>query len=190
MADPRLELILLLVSLGIVLLFFAALRLDLLNTNQGLPAALPLAAFIVAMYVLLGWLLLGLIYGNLRQARALTDLARCPLVINSFNLINLLAFGRLGLIQSLPAVGIVLVPLILLGTPTKGGYLVIFLFVLIQVQDGYSLRGGQRGVDLLRSRIRVAQKQLAKISVQDCLAHQSFHLCYGCHICCLLVKMG
>jgi hypothetical protein len=127
MANPRLELILLLVSIAVVLLFFVVLDLDLLNTNQGLPASLPQAIFIVCMYVLLGWLLLTIVYTILRQTRALNALAHRPLVINEYDLSNLEPFGSLGLVQSLPIVGIALVPLIILGTPTKGGYLVIFL---------------------------------------------------------------
>lgn len=126
-ADPRLEFVLLLVSVLIVLVFFVVLKMDLLNSNRGLPPSLPAAIYIVCMYVLLGWLLLNIVYTILRQMRALNALTKCPLVINDFDVINLLPLGRMGLIQSLPTVGIVLVPLILLGTPTKGGYLVIFL---------------------------------------------------------------
>lgn len=126
-ADPRLEFILFLVSVSIVLVFFVVLKLDLLNTNRSLPPNLPAAIYIVCMYILLGWLLLTVVYTSLRQTRALNALAHCPLVINGFDVFNLLPLGRMGLIQSLPTVGIVLVPLILLGTPTQGGYLVIFL---------------------------------------------------------------
>lgn len=129
-ANPRVEFVLLLVSAVVVLVFFVAFDLDLLNTNRGLPQSLPLAIYIIVMYILLGWLLLAIVYNSLRQAQALSSLARCPLLINGFDLINLLPFGRLGLIQSLPTVGIVLVPLILLGTPTKAGFLVIFLSVV------------------------------------------------------------
>lgn len=147
MADLRTELVLLLVSITITLIFFVVLKLDLLNTNSGLPADLPQAVFIVIMYILLGWLLLAVVYSSLRYARALNALANCPLIINNFDLGNLLPFGRLGLIQSLPIVGIVLVPLILLGTPTKGGYLVIFLSVISSLALFIPLWGVHRQID-------------------------------------------
>jgi hypothetical protein len=124
-ASPRVELGLMVASLALVLVLFAVLRADLLNTNRSLPASVPAAAFIVAMYALLGWLLLTVVYTSLRHARGLYALAHRPLTINVFDPASLLPFGWLGLIQSLPLVGIVLVPLILFGPPTGGGYLVI-----------------------------------------------------------------
>jgi hypothetical protein len=126
-ARPWIELALLVVSVLIVLILFVGLKADLLNTNSGLPPSLPATIYIIIMYVILGWILLSLVYNSIRHALALNALAQCPLTINVFDSTSLLPFGRMGLIQSLPIVGIVLVPLILFGTPTMGGYLVIVL---------------------------------------------------------------
>lgn len=126
-ANPWVELALLLTAVAVVLALLVGLRSDLLNTNSGLPALLPEAVFIIFIYVLLGWLLLTIAYSSIRQARALDALAHCPLTVNVFDPANLLPFGHLGLIQSLPIVGIVLLPLILFGAPTRGGFIVIGL---------------------------------------------------------------
>jgi hypothetical protein len=126
-ASPRVELALAVASLVVVLALFVGLSADLLNTNSSLPASLPAAAYIVAMYVLLGWLLLTVAYTSIRHGWALRALAHEPLAINVFDPSGLVPFGRLGLILSLPIAVIVLVPLILLGAPTKAGYVVIAL---------------------------------------------------------------
>lgn len=124
-AKPALEIVLFVASLVVVLVLFAVLQADLLNTNRSLPASLPAVAFIVAMYTLLGWLLLTVVYISIRHGRGLYALAHQPLSFNILDPSNLLPFGRVGLIQSLPLAGIILVPLILFGPPTGGGYLVI-----------------------------------------------------------------
>jgi hypothetical protein len=129
-ANWRTELALFSLSLAVVLGLFLGLDSELLSSTSHLPTFLPLALFVVANYVLLGWLLLSLVYCSLRQSRALHALAREPLVINVYDPANLVPFGRLSLIQSLPIVGIILVPLVLLGPPTQAGYLVIFLSVV------------------------------------------------------------
>ncbi len=133
MANPRVEVGLLAASLAIVLVLFVGLRSDLLNTNQSLPASFPAAAYIIAMYVLLGWLLLTIVYTSVRQARVLYRLARRPLAVNVFDPESLTPFGHLGLIQSLPIAGMILLPLLLFGAPTKGGYVILLLSAVSSV---------------------------------------------------------
>ena len=124
-ANPWVEFFLFLTAVLVVVLLFFILQGDLLNTNSSLPESLPAAVYVFSMYVFLGWLLLELVYNSIRQARVLASLARRPLTVNVFDPVHLLPFGRLGLVLSLPIVGIVLIPLILFGAPTMGGYLVI-----------------------------------------------------------------
>ena len=151
-ANGWVELVLLLVSLLVVLGIFVGLKADLLNTSHSLPDSLPISTFIILMYSLLGWLLLEIVYHSIRQARALDGLAHLPLKINVFDLTRLLPFGRLGLIQSLPIVGIVLVPLILFGAPTQGGYLVISISVVSFLSLFVPLWGVHQQIDQAQER--------------------------------------
>lgn len=160
----RVELALLAASVVVVLALFVGLRADLLNTNYGLPASPPAAAYIFIMYVLLGWLLLAVVYSSLRQGKALYELAHRPLVVNAFDPAGLVPFGRLGLIQSLPIVGIVLVPLILFGAPTKGGYVVIVLSAVSVLALFVPLWGVHRQIDQTHKRVLTAiSEQLQEI---------------------------
>ncbi|MDH7485231.1 MAG: hypothetical protein QHJ81_03025 [Anaerolineae bacterium] len=123
--DWRIELALLIFVTAIVLNMFLVLRSDLLNSQKTLPSSLPVAAFITANYIFLGWLLLTQVYCSIRHAVALRALAQRPLVVNVFDPVNLLPFGRLSLLHSLPNMGVILIPLIIFGPPTEAGYLVI-----------------------------------------------------------------
>jgi len=123
--DWRIELAVLAFVTVIVLNMFLVLRSDLLNSQKTLPSSWPTAAFITANYVFLGWLLLTQVYCSIRHAIALRALAQRPLVVNVFDPANLLPFGRLSLLHSLPNMGVILIPLIIFGPPTEAGYLVI-----------------------------------------------------------------
>jgi len=73
-----------------------------------------------------------LVYVGIRSSRALSQLAKQPLTVNVFDPEPLLPFGRLSLAQSLTFVGMFLIPLIIMGPPTRqgGGWLVIGLSVV------------------------------------------------------------
>jgi hypothetical protein len=146
-ADWRAEVVLMAVSLGVVLLMFLGLKTELLSTASHLPGSLLPALFVIANYTVLGWLLLSLVYCGIRQSRALRDLAREPLVVNVFDPINLVPFGRLSLLQSLPTVGIVLIPLVLIGPPTQAGFLVIALSLVSVLSLFVPLWGVHQQID-------------------------------------------
>ncbi len=167
-ANRRMELLLLVVSVVVVLTLFVGMRADLLNTNRSLPHSVPAAAYIILMYVLLGWLLLTVAYTSIRHGRALYALAHQPLAINVFDPTSLEPFGRLGLMLSLPIVGVVLVPLILFGAPTKGGYVVILLSAVSFLALFVPLWGVHQQIERAHKRALVAiHSQLQEI--QDIL---------------------
>lgn len=129
-ADSRVEFGLLLVAA-----FLAAILLVLPdNQLRSLPHSRPLdilaLAWVTVFYMLAFWLMLSLVYNAIRNARALAQLAAEPLQINVFDPAHLLPFGRFSLVQSLAFVGVFLIPLILLGSPRAGGWLVILLSLL------------------------------------------------------------
>ncbi len=118
---------LLIVSLAITLgLFFAPPR-ELITLAGARPGGMLIVAYLVLTYVLLGWLVLALVYTVIRSARGLDALARCPLAVNVFDTGNLLPFSRLSLVHSLSPIGLVLIPLILLGPPRQAGFLILAL---------------------------------------------------------------
>ena len=124
----------LLICLALLLVvFFLVLPPDQL---RGLPHATPIefaAVAVIALYwTVLFYLLLSLVYISIRNARALGGLAKRPLEINVFDPVGLLPLGRLGLIQSLGFVGVFLIPLVIIGPPSRqgGGWFVIGLSVL------------------------------------------------------------
>jgi hypothetical protein len=96
------------------------------------PAGIVGSAVIALFYTILFWLLLSLVYVGIRSSRALSQLAKQPLTVNVFDPEPLLPFGRLSLAQSLTFVGMFLIPLIIMGPPTRqgGGWFVIGLSVL------------------------------------------------------------
>lgn len=61
------------------------------------------------------------VYTSIRNAAALSALARQPLQVNVFDPTPLLPFGRISLVQSLAFVGIFLIPLIIVAPPCAGG---------------------------------------------------------------------
>ncbi len=118
---------LLIVSLAITLgLFFSPPR-ELITLAGARPGGALIVAYLVLTYALLGWLVLALVYTVIRSARGLGALARCPLAVNVFDTGNLLPFSRLSLVHSLSPIGLVLIPLILLGPPRQAGFLILAL---------------------------------------------------------------
>ena len=117
----------------LLVIFFLVLPPDQL---RGLPHATPIefaAVTIITLYwTVLFYLLLSLVYISIRNARALGGLAKRPLEINVFDPVGLLPLGRLSLIQSLGFVGVFLIPLVIIGPPSRqgGGWFVIGLSVL------------------------------------------------------------
>jgi len=103
------------------------------NQLRGLPRQHPLeiaGLVVIAFYwTLLFYLLLSLVYISIRNARALGGLAKQPLVVNVFDPDGLLPFGSIGLVQSLAFIGLFIIPLIIIGPPSRegGGWLVIGL---------------------------------------------------------------
>jgi hypothetical protein len=124
------EVALLVSSIVIVALLFGVAGSDLMILGGGFPASLPLKAFMAFTYVFLGWLLLSLIYATIRQARALGALARCPLEVNVYHPANLFPFGRLSVWHGVAIVGLVMIPLLILGMPSRAGFLVIGFSVI------------------------------------------------------------
>lgn len=165
-ADGRTELALLLLAalLAVVLLVLPD------NQLRGLPhgrAIDVLALVLIALFYLLAfWLMLTLVYGAIRNARALAQLAKNPLQINVFDPAALLPFGRLSLVQSLAFVGVFLIPLMLLGSPrAAGGWLVIALSLLSLMALFVPLWGVHQQIVAARERV------LAEIS-EELLAVQ------------------
>lgn len=81
-----------------------------------------LAVGVMLLYYLVAFTaVLSLVYTSIRNAAALSALARQPLQVNVFDPTPLLPFGRISLVQSLAFVGIFLIPLIIVGPPRAGG---------------------------------------------------------------------
>lgn len=126
----RVEATLLGVSVLITLALFLSPPRDLLAAAAGRPASALLIAYLIATYVVQGWLLLTLIYTAIRSVIGLGALARCPLGVNVFDTANLAPFSRLSLFFSLSLIGPVLIPLVLLGPPRQAGFLIAGLALL------------------------------------------------------------
>ena len=131
-ADGRVEALLLAVAVLLVMVFLI-LPPDQLPELASYGLAGSIGSVMIALfYTILFWLLLSLVYIGIRSGRALSQLAGQPLTVNVFDPDPLLPFGRLSLAQSLTFVGMFLIPLIIMGPPTRqgGGWLVIGLSVL------------------------------------------------------------
>jgi hypothetical protein len=148
--------VLLIVLAVLLMVFFLVLPPDQL---RGLPHTKPAefaATVVVALYwTILFYLLLSLVYISIRNARALGGLAKRPLEINVFDPIKLLPLGRLGLLQSLGFVGVFLIPLIILGPPSRqgGGWFVIGLSVLSLLAIFVPLWGVHQQIVKARERV-------------------------------------
>jgi hypothetical protein len=104
----------------------------------------------LSVYILLGWLLLSLVYTNIRYARELHALAKKPLEVNIFDPMNLLPFGDLSLLQSLSAAGLLVIPMLLYGPPKRAGFLVIGVSVISLAALFVPLYGVHRQMDEAR----------------------------------------
>ncbi|HSJ59013.1 MAG TPA: hypothetical protein VLC95_17630, partial [Anaerolineae bacterium] len=174
-ASPRIELGLLAVSLGTVLFFFIGLDADLLNDAGGLPASPMAAAFVVFTYTLLGWLIFCLVYCAIRHARALRGLANEPLEVNVFDQSNLLPFGRLALLGSLPIVAMILIPIVLLGPPRQAGYLVILLSMISIFSLFLPLWGVHQQIDGAKERVLDSIYRRLLAIQEDLLSQEELH---------------
>lgn len=121
------ELFLLACSIALFVLFFIVQpgELGILPRSTLLDW---LALFYLSAYAILAiWIILTLVYCGIRSSLALRNLSRSPLIVNAFDPAMLLPFGRLGALHSLGFVGMVLIPMALLGPPRSGGYGVLLL---------------------------------------------------------------
>jgi hypothetical protein len=123
--DRMINAVLLAASALIVTVLFVVLGLDLPMTDNpvtGQKLFLPtdgIQAFaVLAGYTVAGWAGLSLIYLTVRVARALEALSREPLEVDVFDTSNLLPFGNIALANALAPVGIIVILLVGLGSPT------------------------------------------------------------------------
>jgi hypothetical protein len=106
------------------LLIFGVARSDLLmpdpvtHQSRQLPADPLAAVLIVAGYIVIGWSFLRLVYGTARLAWLLSRLTREPLLINTFDTAELIPFGNIALALALAPVGVIVILLVGLGSPT------------------------------------------------------------------------
>jgi hypothetical protein len=128
-ADGRVEGILLLLAVLLVSVFLVLPPDQLRGLPRGGPVEFAGIVIIALYYTILFWLLLSLVYVSIRNARTLGEMARQPLVVNVFDPVGLLPFGRISLVQSLALVGAFLIPFVIVGPPSRqgGGWLVIGL---------------------------------------------------------------
>jgi len=154
-ADGRMEAVLLAVAVLLVVVFLI-LPPDQLPELASYSLAGVIGSIVIALfYTILFWLLLSLVYAGIRSSRALTQLAGQPLTVNVFDPEPLLPFGRLSLAQSLTFVGMFLIPLIIMGPPTRqgGGWLVIGLSVLCLLALFVPLWGVHRQIVTAREEV-------------------------------------
>jgi hypothetical protein len=154
-ADGRVEGGLLAVALLLVVVFLI-LPPDQLPELASYSLAGSIGSVVIALfYTILFWLLLSLVYTGIRSSRALSQLAGQPLTVNVFDPEPLLPFGRLSLAQSLTFVGMFLIPLIIMGPPTRqgGGWLVIGLSVLCLLAIFVPLWGVHRQIVAAREEV-------------------------------------
>jgi hypothetical protein len=151
------------------------------NQLRGLPRQYPIeivGLVVIALYwTLLFYLLLSLVYISIRNARALGGLARQPLEVNVFDPDGLLPFGNLGLVQSLAYIGLFIIPLIIIGPPSRegGGWLVIglslvsllALFVPLWGVHQQIVRARDRVLANLSNEFLEIQQSLLRIETRD-----------------------
>jgi hypothetical protein len=152
-ADWRMELALLAITIALVTALVVVFPAGLLNTSRGLPASFLLMAFILGSYTLLGWVGLTQIYCSIRHAITLGALARQPITVNVFDPTNLLPFGRLSLLHSLPSIGIILIPLVIFGPPTDTGWVVIAISLVGLVTLFIPLWGAHQQIGQAKDRV-------------------------------------
>jgi len=110
---------LLFASAAIVMGLFLGLESDFpFGGTIAMTPSPAVAGLVLLTYVLIGWLGLSLIQTALQHAIGLRRLAQAPLVINVFDPDNLVPFGTLSLMHSLALVGVMVLLIIPLGTPS------------------------------------------------------------------------
>ena len=149
------ELLLLAVSAALFVLLFVVLPP---NEMLGYPRRTVLdwggLTFLSAFGCLAIWIVLTLVYCGLRSSLALRALAQNPLIVNAFDPTPLLPFGRLGALHSLGFVGMMLIPLAILGAPrAAGGYAVLALSLVSLAVLFVPLWGVHRQIVRARERV-------------------------------------
>jgi hypothetical protein len=126
---PRVEMLLLAASAALfVVLFLILPPRELLAYPRRTVLDWAGLIFLTAFGCLAIWIVLTLVYSGLRSSLALRAFAQSPLIVNAFDPTPLLPFGRLGALHSLGFVGMMLIPLAILGAPrAAGGYAVLTL---------------------------------------------------------------
>ena len=154
--DGRVEAGLLAVAILLVMVFLI-LPPDQLPELASYGLAGVIGSVVIALfYTILFWLLLSLVYTGIRSKdHALSQLAGQPLTVNVFDPEPLLPLGRLTSAQSLVFVGMFLIPLIIMGPPTRqgGGWLVIGLSVLCLLALFVPLWGVHRQIVTAREEV-------------------------------------
>lgn len=118
--SPRVELGLLVISVVGVYLLYGFLNNPLSVTNTVRASQFGAAVILVlAPYVIFGWAFLAFVVSALQLGRALGKLAYRPLMVNIYDVGNLLPFGHIALIYSLAVAGGILILLFGLGQPTQ-----------------------------------------------------------------------
>jgi len=144
-----------------------------------MPSSLILSTIFISVYVLLGWLLLSLVYTSVRFARGLSGLARRPLEVNVFDPGNLIPFGELSLFHSLAAVGLFLIPMIILQrSPERAGFIVLglsfislgALFIPLLGVHKQMDAAKERALDLIYQQLMEAHRRL--VECDDCVRRE------------------
>jgi len=148
------ELAILLVSVAVVVTLWGAMGWELMSATATLPAVWYLAAVVLVVYTLFGWLLLLLGYSTIRHAVAMARLARNPLHINVFDQSNLFPFGRLSLLHTLPTIGVILIPLLILGMPNQAGFVVVIISLVALLTFFLPLWSVHQQIDNAKDQVR------------------------------------
>lgn len=131
MLKPRrwIEFLLLIAAAAVVVGFFVIIKIPLpIYTSLTIPDQPLAAGFILAVYIMVGWLGLSLVHTGIQHALGLSRLSHQPLKINVFDPENVVPFGSISMLHSLVLAGILVILLLLLGQPTSViSYLVIIL---------------------------------------------------------------
>jgi hypothetical protein len=155
------------ITVALVLILLVVVPTGLLNSSSGMPPWFPLSALVFAGYTLLGWVGLSQIYCSIRHAVGLGALARQRINVNVFDPSNLLPFGRLSLLHSLPNIGIFLIPLIIFGPPTDSGWVVMAISFVGLVTLFIPLWGAHQQIGQAKDRVlQGIHAQLADIQAE------------------------
>ncbi len=151
--NPRQEAGLLALGVGLVVVLLVLPPDGVRRLPHQQPGEVVAIGVILLYYLVAFSTLLNLVYVGVRNSIALTALSRQPLQVNVFDSAALLPFGRISLVQSLAFVGVFLIPLMIVGPPQAGGWLVIALSALSLVALFVPLWGVHQ--QIVRERERV-----------------------------------